>query len=64
MDEQILGYAKVGKDSWEPIHQCKRGYVYSAAVVVCQKCGKFIRGMGGPMHARCVECYNQIERYL
>ena len=64
MDKEILGYTRVGKDQWEPVHECKRGYIYSAAVVHCQQCGKFIRAMGGPMHAHCVECYNQIERYL
>ena len=64
MDEQILGYTRVGKDNWEPIHECKDDYIYSAAAVHCQKCAKWIRGMGGPLNALCVDCYNQPERYL
>lgn len=64
MDKEILGYTQVGKDNWEPIHECKKGYIYSAAVVSCQKCKKWIRGMGGPLNALCVDCYNKPERYL
>jgi hypothetical protein len=55
--EEILGYNQTPDGSWEPIHECKKGYIYTAAVVHCQPCGAFIRGMGGPLDAVCVDCY-------
>lgn len=59
-DTTVLGYNQTPDGTWEPLHECKRGYIYSAAVVSCQKCRRIIRGMGGPMNAVCVACYNNL----
>jgi hypothetical protein len=57
---EILGYRKTGKHSAEPIEECKRGYVYTAAFVSCSQCGTAIRGMGGPMsNAYCLKCWEK-----
>lgn len=58
----ILGYTKLPDGMWEPIKECERGYIYSAAVVTCKKCKTFIRSMGGPMHnSYCVRCYTNLN---
>lgn len=62
MDEELLGYNQIPDGSWEPIYECKRGYIYSAAVVSCQRCGIWIRGMGGPLNAVCLRCYKQVPQ--
>lgn len=52
--EPILGYDKDG----HPIHETKRGYIYTAACILCRDCRKIIRGMGGPKHGSiCVPCH-------
>jgi hypothetical protein len=52
--EPILGYDKNG----QPIHETKRGFVYTAACIVCCKCHAVIRGMGGPKYdSICVPCH-------
>jgi hypothetical protein len=58
-DEPILGYDKDG----QPIHETKRGYIYTAACIVCCKCHAIIRGMGGPKHgSTCVPCHDAEKR--
>lgn len=53
-DKDILGYSQNG----DPIHECEKGYIYTAAVIICCKCNAFIRGMGGPKFGSlCVPCY-------
>jgi hypothetical protein len=53
-DEKILGYDAKGK----PIHETKRGFVYTAACISCSKCKAIIRGSGGPMfNSLCVPCH-------
>ena len=61
MNSEILGYSRLPDGVWEPLYECKPGYIYSAAIVSCQKCRQMIRSMGGPMHAVCVNCRNQME---
>lgn len=60
MSDEILGYRKTGKDSWQPIIHSK-GYMYTAAVMTCGCCGNMITGMGGPgtQHTYCVSCYEK-----
>jgi hypothetical protein len=54
MSEPILGYDKDG----QPIHETKRGHVYTAACISCSKCRTIIRGSGGPRNGSlCVPCY-------
>ena len=54
MTDEILGYYKDGK----PIYETKRGYIYTAAVISCDKCRTIIRGMGGPAFGSlCAPCY-------
>lgn len=57
MNKDILGYDQTIDGAWEPVYECKPDYIYSAAVVHCQQCGEFIRGMGGPLNALCLKCY-------
>ena len=58
-DEPILGYRSNG----DPIYECKKGYIYTAAVIACNKCNAFIRGMGGPAFGSlCIRCHeNQMN---
>jgi hypothetical protein len=54
MTEPILGY---DKDD-QPIHELKRGYIYTAACIFCCKCRTIILGSGGPKHgSTCVLCH-------
>lgn len=58
---EILGYRKI-RNGYEPIEECKKGYIYSAAFVSCSQCGAAIRGMGGPMsNAYCLACWEKEE---
>ena len=56
-----LGYRKTGKDSYEPI-VLKEGYIYTAAIMCCGKCGSMIAGMGGPgsQHTLCMKCFDNL----
>lgn len=55
-DQPILGYDKDDK----PIHETKRGYIYTAACILCRECGEIIRGMGGPKHGSiCTPCHDK-----
>lgn len=60
--DDILGYNQNPDGSWEPLYECKRGYIYSAAIVHCQKCHQMLRGMGGPLDAVCVNCYETLQK--
>jgi hypothetical protein len=54
MDEPILGYDKDGR----PIHEVERGYITTAAFILCSKCNAAIRSMGGPKYgSTCVICH-------
>lgn len=56
MTEEILGYDAEDK----PIHPPKRGYVYTAACIICRKCGHLISGHGGPRHGSiCKPCHDE-----
>jgi hypothetical protein len=62
MSEQVLGYERKGLN-WEPIHECKRGYIYTAAFVMCSQCRAAIRSMGGPnSKAWCISCKEKQEK--
>ena len=62
MSEEILGYQRKSLD-WEPIHECKRGFIYTAATITCCKCNAMIRGMGGPKSkAWCISCKENQEK--
>jgi hypothetical protein len=55
-EDPILGYDRDGN----PIHETKRGCVYTAACILCQECRAFIRGMGGPRYGSiCVKCHDK-----
>ena len=61
MNEEIIGYNKVGKDQYQPITEPKKGYIYTAAIISCCKCHNIISGMGGPRpHAVCVKCADEL----
>lgn len=68
MSEQVLGYVKkkAGKDApitWEPIHECERGYVYTCAFILCSQCNAPIRSMGGPNYnAWCIKCKESLDK--
>jgi hypothetical protein len=54
---EIIGYDRVGKDQYQPIHEPQQGYIYTAAMIACCKCNQLISGMGGPrLKAICVKC--------
>lgn len=61
MNNEILGYRKTGKDTWEPIEQPQKGFLYTAAIMTCVKCNNMIRGMGGggSQNTYCVPCYEK-----
>jgi hypothetical protein len=61
MSNEILGYRKTGKDTWEPIEQPKKGFMYTAAIMTCGQCGNVISGMGGggAQNTYCVSCYEK-----
>ena len=62
MSEQVLGYVKTD-DKWEPIHECKRGYVYTCAFILCSQCDAPIRSMGGPNYnAWCIKCKESVDK--
>lgn len=54
MDKPILGYYADG----EPIHEVERGFITTAAFILCSQCQAAIRAMGGPSYgALCVPCH-------
>jgi hypothetical protein len=61
MSNKILGYRKTGKDTWEPIEQPMKGFVYTAAIMTCGCCGTVISSMGGPgsQNTYCIPCYEK-----
>lgn len=62
MSEEIIGYRKTGKDTWNPIHPLKSGMVATAAIMSCQDCYTTISSSGGPGHnCLCPECYNKFK---
>jgi hypothetical protein len=53
-----LGYTQHPDGSWEPIEEIKQDIMYSSGMIVCSRCGKWIRDRGGPMlGCVCVTCY-------
>ncbi len=62
MNDEVLGYRKTGKDTYEPITQPK-GYIFTAAIMTCGKCKSMISGMGGPGNSNtlCVPCYTELK---
>jgi len=59
MTEEVLGYRKDGS----PIHPPKKGYVYTAAFIMCRECEAPISGYGGPAWGSiCVKCHNKQEK--
>lgn len=57
-DNIILGYDSKG----DPIYECKRGYIYTAACIRCSECKSIIRGMGGPKFGSiCFKCHNKSQ---
>lgn len=69
----ILGYSEDpfkpehGDYEWEsdqrsytfrPIRESRRGVIATAAVLMCNHCGHFIKSMGGPGYrSYCMKCY-------
>lgn len=62
MSDEVLGYRKIGKDSYQPIIQSK-GYIFTAAIMTCGKCKSVISAMGGPggNNTLCVPCYTELK---
>jgi hypothetical protein len=61
MTEEVLGYAKTSKDTWQPIVQPK-GYIYTAAFIFCNDCKKTISSHGGPSYnALCSQCFDNFK---
>ncbi len=59
MIETIIGYTHTGKDTYEPIYEPKRGFVYTQAFIICYKCNTAISGCGGPRHhSLCLKCFD------
>jgi hypothetical protein len=59
MTNEILGYSKTDSGQWEPIIQ-PRGYVYTAAFILCQQCKDPISSHGGPRYnSLCIFCYER-----
>ena len=55
MIEEILGYRQDGS----PIHPPKKGYIYTAAFILCSKCNAPISGYGGPAWGSvCKTCHD------
>jgi hypothetical protein len=43
---------------FRPIRESKRGMIATAAVLMCNHCGHFIKSMGGPGYrSYCIKCY-------
>lgn len=63
-DVNILGYNELPDGSWEPLYECKKDYIYTAAVVNCKQCGTFLRSMGGPLYALCLNCFNGAKKEI
>lgn len=60
-NEPILGYAPDKNGSMTPIIHSK-GYIYTAAFILCRECGSVISGMGGPRYnALCVSCFEKAK---
>lgn len=58
MTDNIIGYRKTGKDSWEPIYDIQRGMIATAAIMSCSNCHTMIRSSGGPgYNCICPTCY-------
>lgn len=61
MSDEILGYRKTGKDEYTPIIQ-PRGYMYTAALIMCKECNEPISGMGGPdYNSYCCKCADKLN---
>ena len=61
-DEKIIGYDLVDNQC-EPIYELKKGYVYTAALIICRRCSNMISGMGGPrFKPLCVNCEKETGR--
>jgi len=58
--ESVLGYINKGRGQWEPIEEIPRGYIVTAAFVMCCNCLAPIRSNGGPIYrAWCLKCYEE-----
>jgi hypothetical protein len=59
MTDEVIGYEANGK----PIHSPKKGFVYTAAFILCSKCMAPISGMGGPRFgALCLKCHDENKK--
>ncbi len=66
-DDTIIGYTRTGKDTYEPIYEPKRGFVYTQAFIICHECNTAISGCGGPRHnSLCLKCFDnyKLERFI
>jgi len=55
-DRKILGWRVPAPT---PIYEVERGWIATAAFVLCCQCNRPIRSMGGPMlDAWCVPCFD------
>jgi hypothetical protein len=55
LEGPVLGYYENGKQIIQP-----KGWIYTAAFILCSKCGAAISGHGGPAPgAVCVPCHDK-----
>lgn len=55
------GYQFVGKGKYKVL-KLDPGYIYTAAIITCSRCGTAITGMGGPRSGcYCPQCFDVIK---
>lgn len=58
-DHKIIGYTE-RKDGFYPLYETPRGYIVTAAFILCKHCRGAIASMGGPRYdAVCLTCYEK-----
>jgi len=56
-DEKLIGYVEQ-EEGFEPLYEIPRGYIATAAFILCKHCRGAIASMGGPRYnAVCLTCY-------
>lgn len=66
-DDIIIGYTLTDKDTYEPIYEPKRGFVYTQAFITCYECRTAISSCGGPRHnSLCLKCFDiyRLESFI
>lgn len=57
---EIQGYRPSGKNQYRVIRPVGPGFIQTAAVMTCSRCGTIIAAMGGPgFDCLCPRCFDQ-----